>query len=111
MKFVIRRCLRDFAELMEHKLRAKDHRGKRGWISTSPTFLLGRMQQETNELVAALIPLAGRGTRIPKDSFERTRLLCEARKVCEEAADVANFAMMLWDVTREQISELEKADV
>lgn len=64
-----------FAALMERELRANDHKG--GWQADSPVSLVCRLKDETQELVRAI---AGEGN------------------VAAEAADVANFAMMIADV-------------
>jgi len=66
-----------FALLMEDRLQANDHKG--GWADCADEYLLRRLQEEVNELHVAM----------------RDRPL----DVGEEAADVANFAMMLADVS------------
>jgi NTP pyrophosphatase (non-canonical NTP hydrolase) len=63
-----------FAALMEQTLRDNDHKG--GWYGCSIAYLRRRLAQEMKELREAL------------DSGH-------AERVVEEAADVANFAMML----------------
>ena len=71
-----------FAEQMERTLRKNDHKG--GWQVDSSGALLTRLKEETEELQAALI----QGQDIaPEYSIK-------------EAADVANFAMMLADNAR-----------
>lgn len=67
------------AAAMTEKLRANDHKGGRanGWLATPPKVLLARLQQEVDELQEAI------------------RLHPE--RVLPEAADVANFAMMIAD--------------
>lgn len=68
-----------FAHLMEGKLAANRHKGDReGWINDEPEALLKRLLEETDELRSALAE--GRTKDIPG-----------------EAADVANFAMMIAD--------------
>jgi len=74
-----------FAQAMERKLRANDHKG--GWDDEDPEWLMDRLKEEVAELEAAITtrdggPLSGRAQR-------RTR---------SEASDVANFAMMISDV-------------
>lgn len=66
----------NFADIMEIKLNKNDH--KTGWKSCSNTYLLTRLKNEVTELENALIN--GKGVTIVK-----------------EAADVANFAMMIAD--------------
>lgn len=66
--------VRAFAAAMEKQLRANDHKG--GWQEEKVLWLLGRLREETDELSNAL----------------------ECRDcVLAEAADVANFAMMIAD--------------
>lgn len=68
-----------FASEMERKLSARDRvRGERGWIGCTPEWLYSRLAQEANELLDAIRS-------------------CNTM-ILEEAADVANFAMMIADV-------------
>lgn len=67
-----------FARLMEAKLRANDHKG--GWRYDSPGELFDRLREEVDELQDVLIGQA------------------DPAVVGDEAADVANFALMLADV-------------
>ena len=69
-----------FAEQMEIQLRANDHKG--GWQTTDQLDLLHRIRQEATELKQALLP----------EVFGET-----GKDVISEAADVANFAMMIAD--------------
>ncbi len=64
-----------FAERMERALLSNDHKG--GWDDCRDEYLLGRLEDELLELRKAI---NGRGGSVQ-----------------EEAADVANFAMMLAD--------------
>jgi NTP pyrophosphatase (non-canonical NTP hydrolase) len=70
-----------FADAMEAKLRANDYKG--GWESLTPDWLVARMLQEMGELALAVAGEIGGG------------------EVLYEAADVANFAMMIADVSGE----------
>lgn len=63
-----------FANEMERQLQENDH--KSGWDTLSLKWLLNRLRQETQELERAI----AKGTGIT-----------------DEAADVANFAMMIAD--------------
>ena len=74
-----------FADAMEHKLRANDHKG--GWSECEVEYLLERLRAETKELTAAA-----------RDHRFRTLKPAEAEAVLHEAADVANFAMMIADI-------------
>lgn len=65
-----------FAEKMELKLRENDHKG--GWEHCSPHWLLDRLKQEVLELENAISS-------------------SDANEITKEAADVANFALMIAD--------------
>lgn len=75
-----------FARRMEAALRRNDHKG--GWTTCKSAFLWERLGGEREELRLALWPLPGAdgSARLPVDEG-----------VVQEAADVANFAMMLAD--------------
>lgn len=68
-----------FARAMEKKLRANDH--KKHWYWMGSQYLSVRLTQESRELRHAM----KRGN---------------ADQILDEAADVANFAMMIADVAR-----------
>ena len=67
-----------FAEMMESKLRENDHKG--GWEDDTCGSLFARMIEEGDELHEALAQIR----QIPE-------------KVAGEAADVANFCLMIAD--------------
>tara|TARA_B100000700_G_scaffold331737_1_gene467778 strand:+ start:11214 stop:11471 length:258 start_codon:yes stop_codon:yes gene_type:complete len=70
-----------FAEAMELKLRRNDHKG--GWEETDLDTLFIRLREEVDEL---------------QEAIERENPF----EVLFEAADVANFAMMIaWNVGKE----------
>jgi NTP pyrophosphatase (non-canonical NTP hydrolase) len=70
-----------FARRMEAKLEANRHKGNReGWLKDSPFDLFRRLRDEADELGEAL------------------RCRSESEVIANEAADVANFAMMIADV-------------
>lgn len=71
-----------FAMAMEAKLQKNDHKG--GWDGMTPRKLLQRLKQETREL-DRLLPARRKSPGTRAD-------------VLGEAADVANFAMMVADV-------------
>lgn len=76
----------DFALLMERELRANDH--KRGWKEDQSIDLARRVMEEAQEL----LEVTPHNQRLPEYyPFDPT-------KVAEEAADVANMAMMVADV-------------
>ena len=74
----MRESVYHFAMAMEAELKKNDHKG--GWDGESVDWLLKRLDQEVIELKDAI--------RLGKNPSE----------VGEEAADVANFAMMISEV-------------
>jgi NTP pyrophosphatase (non-canonical NTP hydrolase) len=68
-----------FAIAMEKKLRENDHKG--GWEDCENDYLFGRLKEETEELLEAV-----------ECSFD-----ISSKEVLSEAADVANFALMIAD--------------
>lgn len=85
----MREEVRAFAELMEQRLKENDH--KPGWKNDTPISLARRIREEYLELLDALAPDdddsgVGDPTNFSGD-------------VLGECADVANFAMMVADVT------------
>ncbi len=70
-----------FADAMEAKLKANDHKG--GWKGCVPSWLLRRLAVEVRELT---------------DAVKRRKEGWPPGKIRGEAADVANFAMMIADV-------------
>jgi len=72
----LRPAVRQFAERMEERLVANDHKG--GWKGCSDRYLLSKLTEEYVELFRA----------VEHESAER---------VAKEAADLANIAMMLAD--------------
>lgn len=73
-----------FAQLMERELRANDHKG--GWAREHPGPLMDRLWEEARELSFYFGP----GSRGDYATW--------AAQIGSEAADVANFAMMIADV-------------
>jgi len=68
-----------FVKEMKKKLRANNHKG--GWEDCSLQYLSMRLTQERKELALAI----------------KTK---DKNKVIAECADIANFAMMIADITR-----------
>ena len=80
----LRPCVAWFAQHMERKLRKHDReRGPRGWQEDGASHLYDRLQDEASELEGA-IRRTGEGGK-------------DADRIIGEAADVANFAMMIAD--------------
>lgn len=82
-----------FAQLMEQKLRENDH--KRGWRCCTVRYLSVRLGNELAELRRVL---AERTKFIGKGRFRPDVDPGIVRRIGGEAADVANFAMMIADV-------------
>jgi len=82
-----------FAEKMEQKLRINDHKG--GWNGCGQDYLFDRMVEEAEELRKSLINLDW-------DAESETR----KETVIREAADIANFAMMIADNVRKGKTDL-----
>lgn len=80
-KYAVREPVRWFAEQMEKKLKANDHKG--GWTKDMLPYLGRRFGEEVNEFVEAMA------------SGDESATI-------NEAADVANFAMMIADLCRPQ---------
>jgi hypothetical protein len=72
-----------FAHLMEERLRANEHKG--GWKDENPFWLLDRARDELRELNAVLHVRLKGNTVTP-------------REIGAEAADAANFLLMIADV-------------
>lgn len=85
--------VRAFAQAMERKLAANDHKGT--WDDCTPSWLLERIMDETRELVNA-VHAACTGPHVENEDHARYGEL--ARAALHEAADVANFCMMVADV-------------
>ncbi len=85
----VRPAVQWFAVQMEKKLRENDH--KKHWSECSVDYLYDRMDQEVVELDRALLEVERTGNG--------------KEEVIFEAADVANFAMMIADNMREDQSK------
>lgn len=85
-RITLRPAVRAFAEAMERKLRANDH--KPGWENDDPRALLVRLHDEMRELRFELNGRAELGIGGPS----------VPHLVRDEAADVGNIAMMIADV-------------
>ena len=81
-----------FAELMEQKLRENDHKG--GWKECNLTYLSDRIKDETRELFSLF-----QAWHLAKVGHMSAPTLPEVRRfIGREAADVANFALMIADI-------------
>jgi hypothetical protein len=86
-----RPSVRRFSEAMELKLKANDHKG--GWHNMPLWYLLARLKEETIELEAAL----------ERAELSETQVAFEA--AMQEAVDVSNFCMMIWEVIELRMKE------
>lgn len=86
----VRPAVRAFAVDMEARLRANDHKG--GWDTEEQEDLYKRILEESKELKTAIADAVRGGNR---DEHKAA--------VIKEAADVANFAMMIADNARHQL--------
>jgi NTP pyrophosphatase (non-canonical NTP hydrolase) len=77
-----------FAKCMEKKLQANDHKGH--WSNCTLAYLKRRIREELSELERA----------VPRDGFYSFYTSEEVANIVSEAADVANFAMMIADKAR-----------
>lgn len=91
-----------FADAMERKLRENEH--KVDWKKEKSGYLLVRLEEETKELERALISGYEHAVCETTDASMSWRE-SDARAVLSEAADVANFAMMLADVCRAKVAD------
>ena len=73
---------------MELELRKNDHKG--GWQYETPGYLINRLHQEFGELVEVLGPSC-------PTCHRRREEAGRPEAITAEAADVANFAMMISD--------------
>jgi len=77
----VRPAVRRFAKEMESVLRQKDAQKDLGWRICNHLWLARRAQEEAVELIEAIA------------------LMKSPSNIRREAADVANFAMMVYDLT------------
>lgn len=85
-----------FADLMEAKLRENDHKG--GWDECDVDWLLTRMDEESRELTKCRFEEARAIVGVGPLMITREGRDSARRQIGGEAADVANFAMMIADV-------------
>jgi hypothetical protein len=85
----------DFALHMKHKMLANAHKG--GWRGEQLSYVFTRLLQEVSELSEAIVQC-----QTPdEDGATEENVI----RVAGEAADVANFAMMVYDLVK---AEFEK---
>jgi hypothetical protein len=80
-----RKEVKEFACFMEEILRKHDDRS---WKECYPDYLFERLELEVRELDREIYP-------IPFQFQYNNK-----KKIQHECGDVANFAMMIWDVSR-----------
>ena len=93
-----------FSGLMETKLRENDHKGH--WRNCDLEYMEQRIREEFAELSAALMQY--QIASLSPHEATRTRYLGD--RVKREAADVANFAMMIADRVRGELLDLDSAE-
>jgi NTP pyrophosphatase (non-canonical NTP hydrolase) len=82
-----------FGQQMEAALRRHDDRP--GWADADAEWLLSRLRQETYELEVALLHHHAMSNQASEQVNNRM-----SNRIISEAADVANFCMMLADNAR-----------
>lgn len=104
-----RAVVQHFAEVMESKLRANAHKGgRKEWKVEDASWLLERVRDEVKELELAMAEMvelelamaemAALRTSPDLDRESRDKAYALVKKdIREEAADIANFAMMVAD--------------
>jgi hypothetical protein len=85
-----------FAQFMELKLRENDHKG--GWKDCGFHWLLDRLNQERIELEHAFDKIRSDCGMLPGSTIENNTVKIDPEKCMKECADVANFAMMIFDL-------------
>lgn len=81
----------EFGKRMEAKLERNRHKGNReGWINDDAHALLKRLNQEITELAIEM-------GYAHHEIWESGKCASRAEAVANEAADIANFAMMIAD--------------
>lgn len=98
--------VRRFAEVMEKELRENDHKGH--WKDCTLGYLFKRLDEEVEELRSAVSEAhvnsfisddGGVGVNgVPYDCMA-------VRKIRSEAADVANFCMMIVDICEKRCKQ------
>jgi NTP pyrophosphatase (non-canonical NTP hydrolase) len=79
--------VRAFAQAMERKLTERDEEyGEAGWRSDDAANMIGRLREEMGEV-------------------QREQRKINPEGVMSELVDVANFAMMAWDLLRRPIGQ------
>jgi len=86
-------ALHRFNGVMIEKLVKNKHKG--GWQRDDMFALEERMDQEGGELYKEILEL----DRLRRAGADSAKLKEQAKRVAREAADVANFAMMIADVS------------
>lgn len=91
-KLKLRPAVAAFAQLMEEQLRRNDHKG--GWSECSYTYLQMRMGEEIEELGEAITSVV---YARPMEDRGDVPMFRKVLALGKEAADVANFALMIAD--------------
>lgn len=95
----VRPVVKWFAGIMEQKLKKNDHKG--GWLKCDSESLLERLREETEELENVL---GWRKQDTGRSVGEGVQFIDTSDEaIANEAADIANFAMMIADVCGKSI--------
>lgn len=92
----MRESVKRFADAMERVLKENDH--KNGWENMNAYDLLGRIDDERDELFRAI------------DRFYEDEKDDSATNMLDEAVDIANFCMMLYDNYKVRVWCSRRAD-
>lgn len=93
-------AVRQFGELMIAQLRENSHKGH--WRDCGYSYLLGRLHEERYELIeimakmGLIVPRLNGAIHEPNMATERRVTQETIREAQREAADIANFAMMIY---------------
>jgi len=92
----MRESVKEFADAMERVLKDNDH--KDGWKNLNAYHLLGRIDEERDELFRAMDRFYRDENAIGNQKLAKKDL----NDMLDEAIDIANFCMMLYDNYKER---------
>jgi len=95
---MLRPEVKRFAELMELRLRDHDNaKGPKGWARATPEVLIALFHEELGKHTSALLAHV-RDEGFRKGSGEGGEVVSTSGVVIDQAADAANYLMMIVDV-------------
>jgi len=92
----------EFRDCMYEKLVLRQERHL-SWRNSTNNRLIGRILEETSELMEAL--------EKADDVHERTNIVKNIEEAMMECVDVANYAMFIWDNLNYQLEVLDEEKV